>query len=216
MGLKSDLLKRRPDIQIAERNLAAASADVGVAVAELYPSFSLTGAIGLLAGDFGSLFESSSETYLFSPFVSVPIFEGGRLRAQIKAAEARNSIAAIEYEQTILNALEETESALIRYAKEQETRARLQTAVTASISSVQLSRILYEEGLTDFLDVLDAEGELTLREDSLVQSQTRVLTNLVSLYKALGGGWEVLEDQLPQNADLSHLKEAQLTSEKTK
>lgn len=192
-GLKSDLLRRRPDIQIAERNLAAATADVGVAVAELYPSFNLTGGVGFVSGASGSLLDNAAQTFLFSPFINFPIFEGGRLRAQIEAAEARNSIAAVEYEQTVLNALDETESALIRYSKERETRAKLKKAVNASARSTELANSLYDQGLTGFIDVLDAERALTETKDALVQSETRVLINLITLYKALGGGWENFE-----------------------
>ncbi len=206
LGLQSDLLRRRPDIQIAERNLAASNADVGVAVAELYPSFNLTGSIGFLAASSGNLFESASESFLLSPFINFPIFEGGRLRAQIDAAEARNSIAATQYEQTVLRALEETESSLIRYAKEQETREKLEQAVSASKRSAQLSNILYEKGLTDFIDVLEAERALTSTQDALVQSETRALTNLTALYKSLGGGWELFAEKKQagnQNAETS-------------
>jgi len=163
-------------------------------VAELYPSFSLTGAFGALAiTSLSDLADSASETWLFSPFINFPIFEGGRLRANIKAAEARESQAALNYEQTVLRALEETESALISYAKEQETRARLRKSVNASARSAELANKLYDKGLTDFIDVLDAERELTRIEDTLVQSETRVLTNLIAVYKALGGGWEGFE-----------------------
>ena len=197
LGLKSDLLRQRPDIQRAEKNLAAATADVGVAVARLYPSFNITGGIGFLAADTGDLFESASETFLFSPFINFPIFEGGRLRAQIKAAEARNSIAAIAYEQTVLNALAETESALIRYAKEQETRVKRRDAVEASKQSVQQINALYEQGLTQFINVLDAERVLTESQQALVQSETQALTKLITVYKSLGGGWQIFEGKTP-------------------
>lgn len=195
LGLKSDLLRRRPDIQVVERNLAATTADVGVAIAKLYPSFNLIGALGVLSSSTGSLLDAASETFLLSSFIHFPIFEGGRLRAQICAAEARNSQAAIAYEQTVLNALEQTEEILFRYAKEQETRAKLRQAVQSSAHSAQLSTELYEKGLTNFIDVLNSERDLLLTESSLVQSETRVLTNLIALYKALGGGWEIFEEE---------------------
>ncbi|MGH1540663.1 MAG: efflux transporter outer membrane subunit [Arenicella sp.] len=200
LGLKSDLLKRRPDIQVAEKKLAAATADIGVAVAKLYPSFSLTGSLGFSAADFSNLFKNASETFLFTPSIHFPIFSAGKIRAQINVAEIRHSIAAIEYEKTLLTALKETESILVRYAKEQETRAQLKRAVKSSTRSVELSNVLYKNGLTNFVGVLDAEQQLTTTEDALVQSETRVLTNLIALYKALGGGWEVFEPATPTNA----------------
>ena len=195
VGLKSDLLRRRPDIQIAERNLAASTADIGVAVADLYPSFNLTGSVGFISSESESLFDRASQTFLLSPFIKFPIFEGGRLRAQIDVTEARHSIAAVEYEQAVLNALREAESALIRYTKEQETRAKLQESLAASMRSTKLANSLYDQGLTDYIDVLDAERMLIETKEALVQSQTRVFTNLIGLYKTLGGGWEAFELQ---------------------
>ena len=146
-----------------------------------------------MSGGLSNLVEGDSTNFLISPIINIPIFEGGRLRAQIKVEEARNSIAAITYEQTILNAFEETETALVRFNKQQATRARLRNAVNASSQSVALSKSLYDNGLTNFINVLDSERELTSREDALIQAETRVLTDLVALYKALGGGWEIYE-----------------------
>ena len=215
VGLKSDLLRRRPDIQIAERELEAATADIGVAVAELYPSFNLTGSFGYLAADsLGDLIKGASEQWFFTPFIDFPIFKGGRLRANIKAAEARESQAALDYEQTVLRALEETESALVSYAKEQETRARLRRSVEASVRAANLAGKLYDKGLADFIDVLQAERDLSMAENNLVKSETRVLTNLIALYKALGGGWEVFENEedLPKDTSPTNLISNQKTS----
>ena len=194
VGLKSDLLRRRPDIQIAERELAAASAELGIAISDLYPSFNLTGGFGFVTGEESELFEASSETFRLTPFVHLPIFQGGRLRAIVEAAEGRNERAALAYQQTILNALEETESALIRYSKSQQTLSSLQEAVDASSKSLARSRTLHEKGLIGLSEVLQAERALNQAEDALVRSETSSHVNRVALYKSLGGGWEVFEE----------------------
>ncbi|GAB4227552.1 MAG: efflux transporter outer membrane subunit [Chlamydiales bacterium] len=201
IGLRSDVLRRRPDVQFAEREFAAATADIGVAIAKLFPSFTLTGDYGFLsAGTLGNLFTPRSETWIFNGLIHFPIFEGGRLLANVHLQQALQSQAGIEYCRTILLALEDAEGAIIRYSKERETRQRRQEEVKAAKKSVQLLRSLYQKGLTDFLDVLLAEREQTSAEDNLAQSETRVLTQLVSLYKSLGGGWESFEcSEINQN-----------------
>ena len=188
LGMKSDLLRRRPDIQAAERALAAAHADIGVSIAALYPSFNLTAGLGFSSTNTSDVFDQG-KGFSLSSIIRLPIFESGRLRANIKSASARNSIAAIDYEKTVLNALEETERTLIRYRKELETQSRLQKAVNASNRSAILAQSLYEQGLTDFLDVLNAERALTTTQDALAQSETRTYIHLIQLYKVLGGGW---------------------------
>ncbi|CAM2064150.1 Efflux transporter outer membrane subunit [Sulfidibacter corallicola] len=200
MGLKSDLLRRRPDIQQAERELAESTANIGVKVAELYPSFSLTGSAGYQAvNSLGDLFKGASGLWLLRPSIDMPIFAGGRLRADVEAAEARERHAALSYERTVLNALRETESALVSYAKEQETRIAYMESVQASSRSVELTSRLYRQGLIDFFEVLSAQQSLLTVQDQLAQSETRALSHLIALYKSLGGGWEVIEESMHIN-----------------
>ena len=190
VGLPSELLLRRPDIRTAERELAAATARIGVAVADLYPKFSLTGLFTGREGDLGSLLSSAGRAWSIGPGVSWPIFDGGRIRANIEVQNTREDQAALLYQQTILYALEEVENGLVGFAQEQVRRESLAAAVESNRRSVRIANERYVQGLEDFLSVLNAQQQLFQSEDLLAQSQSLVLTNLVSLYKALGGGWE--------------------------
>jgi NodT family efflux transporter outer membrane factor (OMF) lipoprotein len=190
VGLPSDLLRRRPDIRRAEYELAAATADIGVATADLFPRFSLTGAAGLEALHFTDLFQSGSNTARLGPQVRWPIFQAGRIRANIKATEARADAAAAAYEQAVLAALGETEAALERYGRELETRRKLQGAVDSNQRAVDLAKQRFDIGTGTQFEVIDAEARLLAVESDLVQSETASLTKLVALYKALGGGWD--------------------------
>lgn len=196
VGLPSDLLLRRPDLRKVERELEAASADIGVATAELFPRFFISGAAGLESVSFTDFFDTSSGVWSIGPSVTWPIFQGGRIRSNIKATEARESLELARYQQTVLLALEEVESSLVRYAEQELERRSLSEAVKSGTKSVNLAEIVYRKGLADFLTVLDAERTLTEVEDRLVKSETEVVLNLISLYKALGGGWEVFEDDV--------------------
>jgi NodT family efflux transporter outer membrane factor (OMF) lipoprotein len=189
-GLPSDLLRRRPDVRRAERELAAATARVGVATADLFPRFSLTGSLGLMGEEFRDLGDYGSRFYSIGPSVSWPVFDAGRIRSNIRAADARTEQALVRYEQSVLTALEDVENALLSLVKEQERRKSLGRAVEANRRSVEMATQLYDRGLTDFLNVLDAQRARFLSEDALVQSDRTVATDLVALYKALGGGWE--------------------------
>jgi multidrug efflux system outer membrane protein len=195
VGLRSDILRRRPDVRAAEQQLAAAVAEIGVATAELFPQFFLTGSAGRSASVFSDLFDPISNTFSFGQLLRWPIFEGGAIRARIKVREAEAQQAVALYEQAVLDSLADAESALIRYAHKLETRNRLQSAVESRQHAVRLSGALFNAGEENFLAVLDAERELIIAEDQLVVSETDTLLNLVSLYTALGGGWEVFEDQ---------------------
>lgn len=190
VGLPSDLLRRRPDIRRAERELAAATADIGVAVADLFPKFSLTGAAGLEALHFSDLFQSGSATARLGPQIRWPIFQAGKIRANIKATKARADGAAAAYEQVVLTALAETETALERYGRELQTRAKLQSAVAANQRAVGLAKQRFEAGSGTLFEVIDTESRLLATESDLVQSETAVVTKLVAIYKALGGGWK--------------------------
>lgn len=193
VGLRTDILRRRPDVRAAERRLAAATADVGVAVAELFPSFSLTGAAGFESISFDDWVEASSGTWAVGPALSLPIFRRGQLRAQVNAAEARADAEAALYEQSVLRALEDAETSLVNYAEEIETRAELDEAVATQREAMGLINERFREGDVDFLEVLDTERALLAVEERLVRSETAIATNLVALYKALGGGWEAFE-----------------------
>jgi NodT family efflux transporter outer membrane factor (OMF) lipoprotein len=191
VGLPSDLLKRRADVRRAEVEITAAAARVKGAKAEYFPRFTLLGSAGRQATQLHDLSLSLGNFFSIGPAVTLPIFTGGRIRSNVELQRSRLTQAQLAYRSAVLTALEETENALSRYSFEQERRNRLQEAVTRSQTAVQLSRERYRSGLADFLTVLDAERQLYSSEDLLAQSQISVTTNLIALYKALGGGWEV-------------------------
>lgn len=190
VGVPSDLLRRRPDIRRAERQLAAATARIGVATADLFPKFSLTGSLGLESSKSNEVFNYGSRFYSIGPSVSWPIFDAGRIRANIRVQDAREEQAVAVYEQAVLTALQEVEDALVNYTREEARRRTLVQAAEANDRAVKLATQLYGAGRTDFLSVLQAQRDLFASQDALVQSNRLVSTNLVQLYKALGGGWE--------------------------
>ena len=195
VGLRSDLLRRRPDIRQAERELAASVADIGVETSDLFPKFFLTGDAGSEARVFGDLFNAAGGFWSFGSLIEWPVFEGGAIRARIAATEAESQAALATYEKTVLEALADTESALTRYGEELETRRRLEEGVQSRRRSATLAQQLFDAGEQDYLAVLDAERELTASEDDLVISETQSITKLIALYTALGGGWEIFEAQ---------------------
>ncbi|MFZ5451088.1 MAG: efflux transporter outer membrane subunit [Thermodesulfobacteriota bacterium] len=191
VGLPSDLMRRRPDIRRAEARLHAATARIGVATADLFPRFNLTGSLGISANDLTRIGNvSASKFWSFSPSVTWPIFAGGRIRWNIKLQDALQEEALASYEKTVLTALQDVETALVAYAKEQEHHRSLTAAVDSNRQAVDLSMKLYLVGKTDFLNVLTAQRALFVTEDALTQSTRTLATNLIALYKALGGGWE--------------------------
>jgi outer membrane protein, multidrug efflux system len=190
VGLPSELLQRRPDVQQAERKLAAATARIGVATADLFPKFSLTGVLGLESESAGNWFENASRYWTAGPTLQWNVFQAGRIRANIRVQNARQQRALDEYQKKILTALEEAENALIAYAKERVRRESLARSVQADQQALALSQQLYNSGLADFLRVLDSERSLYTAQDELVQSDQTISLSLVQLYKALGGGWE--------------------------
>ena len=191
VGLPSELLRRRPDIKRAERQIAAATARIGVATAELFPKFSLTGALGLGSSKFSNLGESGSKFWSIIPGVSLPIFNFGRIRSNIAVQNAREEQAFVTYEQTVLTSLREVEDALVAFSEDQSRRQTLSGAVDANRRAVDLANQLYKQGLTDFLSVLQAQRDLFASEDALIQSDRSVTSDYVAIYKALGGGWEI-------------------------
>jgi NodT family efflux transporter outer membrane factor (OMF) lipoprotein len=192
VGLPSDLLRRRPDIRRAEANLHAATARVGVATADLFPRFSLTGSLGTSGANARSLGNASSAFWSIGPSISWPIFSAGSIRANIRVQNESQNQAAIFYEQSVLTALRDVESSLVAYAREQQRRVSLREAVDINRERVQMAQKLYAGGETDSLNVLDAQRSLLAVEDALVQSDVAVASNLVFLYKAMGGGWEAV------------------------
>jgi NodT family efflux transporter outer membrane factor (OMF) lipoprotein len=190
VGLPSELLLRRPDIQKAERQLAAATARIGVATADLFPKFSLTGVAGFQSVSASDWFTQGSSYWSVGPTVQWRLFDSGRIRANIRLQDTRQEQALAAYEQTALNAFEEVENSLVAYAKEQERQRALEDAVRSSADSLHLANQLYTNGLASFLNVLDAERSLYRAEEALAHSRSVVTQDLIALYKALGGGWE--------------------------
>jgi NodT family efflux transporter outer membrane factor (OMF) lipoprotein len=194
VGLPSELLLRRPDVRRAERRLASQTATIGVAVAQLYPRISLTGAFGLDSLGSADLFKWDSRAWSLGPSIRWPIFAGGRLSAQVTVEESRQRQALASYEQAVLVALEDVENALVAYLREGDRRRLLEAAVAADRKAVELADDLYRKGLTSFIDVLDAQRALYVAQSELARSQAQVTLELVALYKALGGGWETKRD----------------------
>jgi len=190
VGLPSDLLQRRPDIRQAERELATATARIGVAKADLFPKFSLTGIAGVHSVDAGTFLQYASRYWSAGPSVQWQIFKAGSLRANVRVQNARQEEALNQYKQTVLEALKDVESALTAYAKEQVRRESLTQSVQADNRATEMATQLYKSGLVDFLHVLNSQTSLYLAQDALVQSYQTVSLNLVQLYKALGGGWQ--------------------------
>ncbi len=190
VGLPSELARRRPDIRQAEAQLHAATADIGVAVADFYPKVTLDGSLGLQALKAKDLGNWAARQYGLGPTISIPIFEGGRLRATLALRRVEQQEAALNYQQTVLQAWHDVDNALTAYAAEQHRHDALAEAVTQNQLALKLSRERYKQGVADFLNVLDAERTLLSAQLSLADSTTTVSSNLVQLYKALGGGWE--------------------------
>jgi NodT family efflux transporter outer membrane factor (OMF) lipoprotein len=189
VGVPSELLRRRPDILQAEAEIHAATADIGVATADLFPHISLTGDVGTQGNKFASLGDWSNRFWSVGPSATWAIFSTGRIRSNIEVQKALEEQSLIAYRQTVLTALQDVENALIASAKEQEHYRLLTQAVTANRKAVELATSLYTQGQTDFLNVLQAQGSLYASETALALSTRTVSTNLVALYKAVGGGW---------------------------
>ncbi|MCC6794241.1 MAG: TolC family protein [Candidatus Hydrogenedentes bacterium] len=192
-GMPSDLLRRRADVRQAERELAAATARIGEAMADLFPKFSLTGNFGFQSDRIGDFTVGANQVWGFGPAISFPLFDGGRIRANIEVQNARQERALLRYEQAVKQSFGDAETSLVAYAKEQERYVALDTAEAADRRAVELANERYVRGLDDFVNVLDAQRSLYATQDQRVQSQTTILLNLVTLYKALGGGWESFE-----------------------
>ena len=192
VGVPAEVLRRRPDVRRAERELAAQTARIGVATADLYPKFSLSGSIGLETLSMRNLSSSGTWTLSGGPGVTWMIFNAGAIRQNIEVQSALQEQYLIAYESAVLDALEEVENALVAYAEEQRRRDDLQEAAQAALKAVELAQQKYRAGLTDFSDVLEAQRSLLSFEDQLAQSNGTITSNLIRMYKALGGGWTSL------------------------
>jgi multidrug efflux system outer membrane protein len=190
VGNPADLLRRRPDIRVAERELAASTARIGVAVADLFPKVTFTGSVGYAAASAGALGDAGTGTRLIAPAISWAALDLGRVRARIAGARARDDASLAIYEQTVLRALEETEDSLVTHSRARERLEHLADSARASNTAATLARVRFDGGMVDFLQVLDAERTRLAAEDSLAQSRTEAATSLVAVYKALGGGWQ--------------------------
>lgn len=196
-GLPSDLLARRPDLRKAERELAGASADIGAAVAELYPKFDLTAGLGLQGVSPSNVAGFSTWYWSVVPGVSWPLFDMGKARAGVEKSKALFDEALAAYRAAFHTALEDVENALAAYYAETARRDRLAESVAAYQEALALARTRYTKGLTTFLDVLVIEASLYEAQQSLSQSEATLRQSLVSLYKALGGGWKAASQSGP-------------------
>lgn len=189
IGVPADLLRQRPDVRRAERRLAAQTARIGVATAELYPKLTLSGSIGLQALALRGLFDSGNTTSSGSSLLGWRVFDAGAIRQNIEIQSALQEQSLLAYESAVLGALEEAENAIVAYAQEQRRRQALAEAARSARAAAELAGMKYRAGLVDFTTVLDAERSLLGFRDQLAQSDGAVVANLVRLYKALGGGW---------------------------
>ena len=190
VGIPAQLTRRRPDIRAAEANLHAQTANIGVSVAQLFPSLSLTGQLGVRNTDISYMDNWSSHFYSIGPGINLPIFEGGRLVSNVKLARAQQAAAALNYRQTVLSALQEVENALVSYRTGQQQATALIQSRDALERAYQLAAENYRKGFVTYITVLDAQRQLAQTEQQSIQAQAQSAVDLVALYKALGGGWE--------------------------
>ena len=204
VGDPAGLLRRRPDIRVAERELAASTARIGVAVADLFPRVSFTGTVDFVADSFDGLGDGGSDAYLIAPGISWAAFDLGRVRARIAGSQARADGALLRYEQSVLRALEETENSLVAHARARDRLVHAEQAASANGKAAELARLRFEGGTSDFLQVLDAERSQLEAEDRLAQTRTEAATSLIAVYKSLGGGWENTPMPLPSTVAKAH------------
>jgi len=202
LGLPANLLRQRPDVRRAERQLAAQTARIGVATADLYPRLSLTGFFASDAGDLGDLATGKSLTWGIGIPLRWNVFSGGKVQNQIQAERARADQAFKRYEQSVLLALEEVQSTLAAYGQERLRAEQLGKATDATQRAVDLVRTQYVSGLTNFQNVLDTQRTLFQLQQQLADSEGRQVQNLVALYRALGGGWDVAAPDVAMPAEL--------------
>ena len=193
IGNPETLLRRRPDIKIAERLLASSTAKIGVVTADLFPKVTFVGNISLESTLISNLVGAGAQSYSFGPRISWAAFDLGRVYARMKAADANEEANLARYQQTVLNALEETENALSNYNQALQSQQLLESSAKASKQACKLALLRYNEGVSDFSSVLESQLQLARYQSQLAQNQTTTATTLTALYKALGGGWETNE-----------------------
>lgn len=213
VGIPANLLRQRPDVRAAEQRLIAQTAQIGVARADLLPRISLSGSFALDAREAGDLSNSGSQSYFFGPTFRWALFQGGRIRSNIEAQESRTDQAVYQYQQSVLLALEDVENSFVAYRMEQDRRAAFQRSVDAAQKTVEQTRILYENGLVTFLNVLDAERSLADLQDQLAQSSGQLSRNIVGLYRSLGGGWELPNEEEPAPSESMRAEEIETARE---
>ena len=196
VGLPGTLVRRRPDVREAEARLHEATAQTGVAVASFYPDVALNGAASVESLRLTSLFTPASGAFAVGPSISLPIFEGGQLRGSLALRESQQREAAIFFQKTVLRAWKEVDDALTRYREAQHRRADVAEAVTQNQAALQAARQRYADGVIDFLNVVATQAQLLQSENDLADSDTQIATDLVNLYRALGGGWEIADVQV--------------------
>jgi NodT family efflux transporter outer membrane factor (OMF) lipoprotein len=189
VGLPTDLVRQRPDLRQAERELAAQTARIGVATADLYPRLTLLGSFSFDASSSGDWFSAAAQSLSLGPQLRWNLFDGGSIRSNIRAQDALAEQALVRYEQAVLEAVEEVENALASYANESDRLDALRRSTTAALKAVELVKALYRLGLVDFQNVLDQERSLFEEQDNLAASEGRVTQNLIRVYRTLGGGW---------------------------
>jgi NodT family efflux transporter outer membrane factor (OMF) lipoprotein len=193
VGLPGTLIRRRPDIREAEAQLHEATAQTGVAVANFYPDVTLNGAVGVESLHLSNLFIPASTAFAVGPSISIPIFEGGQLKGALELRESRQREAAIFFQETVLRAWKDVDDALTAYRETQRRRADIARSVTENQAALQAARQRYSEGAIDFLNVITTQAQLLQSENDLADSDTQIATNLVNLYRAIGGGWQVAD-----------------------
>jgi NodT family efflux transporter outer membrane factor (OMF) lipoprotein len=193
VGLSGTLVRRRPDVREAEARLHEATAQTGVAVANFYPDVTLNGAASVESLHLSNLFSPTSRAFALGPSISIPIFEGGQLKGALALHESRQREAAIFFQRTVLRAWKEVDDAVTAYQEAQRRRADITRSVTENQAALQAARQRYSEGAIDFLNVITTQAQLLQSENDLADSDTQILTDLVNLYRALGGGWEVAD-----------------------
>ena len=198
LGIPSGLARRRPDIRQAEAQLHAATANIGIAVASFYPDISLTGNLGIRALDASYLTRWASHFYAAGPSISLPIFQGGKLTANLRLARAEAGASVLNYRGTVLNALSEVENDLVAYRTDRAEREKLAATVRSSQDTLHLATDQYSNGLATFIQVLDDERTLVSAQQQLVQTDMTLVNDVVSLYVALGGGWEQVPVAVPE------------------
>ena len=213
--LPSDLLRRRPDIRRAEAQIHGATARIGVATADLFPKFNLTGSAGYQSNALSTMINSKNAFWSVGPSIDWQIFNAGSVKANIEVQKALTEQAGLAYQKTVLTALQDVENALIAYSKEQQRHTALEDTVAANRKAVDLATQLYSQGQTEFLSVLDSQRSLFAAEDSLVRSTSNLSTDVVALYKALGGGWDD-ESPITVKDDVKVKSEPNLTEKPNK